>query len=216
MSTPEEFEEKAVGNSFESFVEIVRPAIDDDLDERELRHGAYAAVGLHVARLLGGSGVFHEALHRTYVDNGVQTTERRLLLASANFPAHGVMHRIITNDEYFDPVSDTGRLVIQDAVVSTTQKTMSIQTSVLTRGKRDPSWSSTDDSGPILQIFHDSVRVISGDEYHVHIPKTHGYPKAGDVLLSERVMLEAIAEQLEGLNGVSQELGRPSEHGFMS
>lgn len=216
MSTPEEYEKEAVGNDVESFFEIADRALGDDLDERELRHGAYAAIGLHVGRLLGGSGAIHEALHRTYLDNGIQTAERRVFIASANFPAHGVMHRIISNDEHFDPVVNQGKLVIQDAVVSTTQKTMSIQTSVLTRGKKDPSWSSTEESGPILQIFHDSVRVTSGSNYHVHIPKTQGYPKAGEVLLAERIMLESIAEQLEQLNGVSQEVHKPSEHGFMS
>lgn len=216
MSTPEEYEKEAVGNDLRSFFEITEQVLGDDLDERELRHGAYAAIGLHVGRLLGRSGTIHEALHKTYVDNGIQATERRVLIASANFPAHGIMHRIISNDEHFDPVMNQGKLVIQDAVVSTTQKTMSIQTSVLTRGKKDPSWSSTEDSGPILQIFHDSVRVVSGSDYHVRIPKTQGYPKAGDVLLAERIMLESIAEQLEQLDGVSQELHKPSEHGFMS
>lgn len=216
MSTPEEYGKEAVGKDLESFYAITDRVVGNDLDERELRHGAYAAVGLHVGRLLGGSGAIHEALHRTYLDNGVQTTERRVFIASANFPAHGIMHRIISNDEYFDPVIDEGSLVIRDAVVSTTQKTMSIQTSFLKRSKKDASWSSTKSSGPILQIFHDSVSVVTGDDYHVHIPKTKGYPKPGGVLLEERITLESIAEQLEALNGVTEELYKPSAHGFMS
>lgn len=169
-------------------------------DERKTREAAFITARAALSDLdarIGSGGSFH----KTYVEYDGEILERRALVQPFTDPVEGRVHRLIVNDEGFNPARLDQRLLrVSDYMISGFANAFSWQHSAQVHDARELSWSVIDAAtGPFLEQHPDSVRLVTGAHYIPRIPSVRGYPSSLLESLDRRQELETFTGIIESL-----------------